>query len=169
MKKILAVLTIISFIACTNPSMERGLESLNDALANLEASLEAAGIPQMEADIEALNIQVTGILADVETYSAEMEQFNHDLSVLLGQLDALHEQIVGITGDVTQTGLATSDQLQGILADLEEFQAGLDILVNLADYDYDGVINGLDKCPDTPITEINDVDTDGCSPSQLED
>ena len=39
-------------------------------------------------------------------------------------------------------------------------------LVFLADYDYDGVINGLDQCPDTPITEINNVDAVGCAPGQ---
>ena len=41
------------------------------------------------------------------------------------------------------------------------------MLVFVADYDYDGVINGLDQCPDTPITEISEVNGVGCSPSQL--
>ena len=31
----------------------------------------------------------------------------------------------------------------------------------------DLVINALDKCPDTPLNEINNVNSDGCSPSQL--
>ena len=37
----------------------------------------------------------------------------------------------------------------------------------VADYYYDGVIYGLDQCPDTPITEISEVNGVGCSPSQL--
>ena len=45
--------------------------------------------------------------------------------------------------------------------------AGVDQLVAVADYDYDGVINAFDKCPDTPLNEINNVNSDGCSPSQL--
>ena len=36
-----------------------------------------------------------------------------------------------------------------------------------ADYDYDGVMNGLDQCPDTPITEVSEVNGVGCSPSQI--
>ena len=28
-------------------------------------------------------------------------------------------------------------------------------------------VNALDKCPDTPLNEINNVNSDGCSPSQL--
>ena len=70
---------------------------------------------------------------------------------------------------VTTGGLATTEQMQNLLSQVQEFQEGVDILVAIADYDYDGVQNALDKCPDTPLSEINNVNSDGCSPSQLED
>ena len=62
---------------------------------------------------------------------------------------------------------ATKEQMEQLLAQVEEMGEGVDQLVAVADYDYDGVINALDKCPDTPLNEINNVNSDGCSPSQL--
>ena len=44
-------------------------------------------------------------------------------------------------------------------------QAMIDQLVLLADYDYDGVINGLDQCPDTLLNAT--VNSQGCSEVQL--
>jgi len=40
----------------------------------------------------------------------------------------------------------------------------IDQLVLLADYDYDGVINGLDQCPDTELNAT--VNEQGCSEEQ---
>ena len=51
MKKIFAVLGIIGFIACTNPSMERGLESLNASLAELESAMSEIDVNQILTDI----------------------------------------------------------------------------------------------------------------------
>ena len=62
---------------------------------------------------------------------------------------------------------ATAEQMEQLLAQVEEMGEGIDQLVAVADYDYDGVINAFDKCPDTPLNEINNVNSDGCSPSQL--
>jgi|TARA_R100000479_G_C6379504_1_gene200470 uncharacterized coiled-coil DUF342 family protein len=62
---------------------------------------------------------------------------------------------------------ATAEQMEQLLAQVQEMGEGVDQLVAVADYDYDGVINALDKCPDTPLNEINNVNSDGCSPSQL--
>ena len=63
--------------------------------------------------------------------------------------------------------MATSEQVQSLLAQVQDANDKVKQLVFLADYDYDGVMNGLDQCPDTPIEEINQVDGNGCSPSQL--
>lgn len=61
---------------------------------------------------------------------------------------------------------ATKQQVQELLAAVQEVGAGVDQLVAVADYDYDGVINALDKCPDTPLKDINNVDAQGCAPGQ---
>jgi len=61
---------------------------------------------------------------------------------------------------------ATKAQVEELLASLQEVGEGVDQLVAVADYDYDGVINALDKCPDTPITQINNVNAEGCAPDE---
>lgn len=174
MKKLIAVLSVFGIVACTNPSMERGFSNLNDSLSELATAIEDLGIPQMISDIDDMNIMVGGMIADIEEYSAQMEEFNAQVLEIQARLDAMLEQVQGITETVngmtvTAGGLATSQQMQDLLSQVEEFQAGVDILVAQADYDYDGVINALDQCPDTPLEEINEVDANGCSPSQLED
>ena len=49
---------------------------------------------------------------------------------------------------------------------LQEMNSDLDWYISIQDFDYDGVMNGLDKCPNTPITEINNVNADGCAPDE---
>ena len=56
-----------------------------------------------------------------------------------------------------------------LLAQVQEMGEDVDQLVAVADYDNDGVMNALDKCPNTLLSEINNVNADGCSPSQLDD
>jgi len=174
MKKLIFGLGLLVTAACTNPSMERGFESLNAAVSDLQVQFDALNIPQIIADLDTLNLQVGEMIVDVEEYSKQVEEFNAQVLELQARLEAMLIQVQGITETVngmtvTTGGLATTQQMQDLLSQVEEFGAGVDILVARADYDYDGVVNALDKCPDTPITEINDVDADGCSPSQLED
>jgi len=174
MKKFILLLLMFSFVGCVNPSMERGLESLNDSLEQLEIGIDALGIPQMIDDLDSMNIMVGGMIADIEEYAKEMEEFNQQVLEIQARLEAMLEQVQGITEEVdgmivTTGGLANTQQLQDLLSQVQEFGAGVDLLVARADYDYDGVVNGLDKCPDTPLSEINNVNSDGCSPSQLED
>ena len=61
---------------------------------------------------------------------------------------------------------ATAEQMDALLAQVENMGEGIDQLVAVADYDYDGVINALDKCPETPLTKINEVNADGCAPGE---
>ena len=150
------------------------MESLNDSLEQLEIGIDALGIPQMIDDLDSMNIMVGKLIVDVEEYSAQMEEFNQKVLEIQAALEAMLIQVQGITETVngmtvTAGGLATTQQMQDLLSQVEEFGAGVDILVAIADYDYDGVQNALDKCPDTPLSEINNVNSDGCSPSQLED
>ena len=174
-KVVLSLMVMFTFLtSCVNPSMENGFESLNGSLSELATAIDDLGIPQMISDINDMNVMVGEMIADIEEYSAQMEEFNAQVLEIQARLDAMLEQVQGITETVngmtvTSGGLATSQQMQDLLSQVQEFQAGVDILVDRADYDYDGVINILDKCPDTPLTEINNVNADGCSPSQLED
>ena len=61
---------------------------------------------------------------------------------------------------------ATKEQMEQLLAQVENIGEGIDQLVAVADYDYDGVVNALDKCPETPLTKINEVNADGCAPGE---
>ena len=61
---------------------------------------------------------------------------------------------------------ATKEQMEQLLAQVQEIGEGVDQLVAVADYDYDGVVNALDKCPDTPLTQINNVNAEGCAPGE---
>ena len=174
MKKFILLLLMFSFVGCVNPSMERGLESLNDSLEELEIAIDDLGIPQMIDDLDSMNVMVSQLIVDVEEYSAQMEEFNQKVLEIQAALEAMLITVQGVTEEVdgmivTTGGLATTEQMQNLLSQVQEFQEGVDILVAIADYDYDGVQNALDKCPDTPLSEINDVNSDGCSPSQIED
>jgi len=174
MKKLFLGVSLLVIAACTNPSMERGFDSLNASLADLETSLEELGIPQMIEDLDSMNVTVGEMIVDVEEYKVKLEEYTQQVLDIQARLEAMVEQVQGVTTTVdgmivTTGGLATTQQMQELLSQLEEFQAGVDILVARADYDYDGVVNALDKCPDTPLSEINDVNSDGCAPSQIED
>ena len=174
MKKFILLLLMFSFVGCVNPSMERGLESLNDSLEQLEIAIDDLGIPQMIDDLDSMNLMVGQLIVDVEEYSAQMEEFNQKVLEIQAALEAMLITVQGVTEEVdgmivTTGGLATTEQMQNLLSQVQEFQEGVDILVAIADYDYDGVQNALDKCPDTPLSEINNVNSDGCSPSQLGD
>lgn len=174
MKKVVLGLTLMFLGSCTNPSMERGFESLNQEVAELASAVDDLGIPQMIEDLDSMNVMVGEMIVDVEEYKVKLEEYTQQVLDIQARLEAMVEQVQGVTTIVdgmivTTGGLATTQQMQELLSQLEEFQSGVDILVARADYDYDGVINALDKCPDTPLSEINDVDSDGCSPSQIGD
>ena len=62
--------------------------------------------------------------------------------------------------------LATKEQVAQITAMLQQMNEDLDWYIAVQDFDYDGVLNAFDKCPDTPITEINNVNADGCAPGE---
>jgi paraquat-inducible protein B len=158
MKKFIAVLSVFGIVACTNPSREEGLASLEAALAELEASMVGIDVDQMIADISSMQTQVETMQTDVDAYNEQAEGWLTQIDEILGDLAALQ---------VIIDAAPTKDQVADILADLERTQEMIDTLVLLADYDYDGVINGLDQCPDTELGA--EVDDNGCSAEQLED
>ena len=113
----------------------------------------AADIAGMEADIAAMTLQVEEAIVTAESTNESLEEAlaaMADIRVRLAALQALLD------------AAATDSQIAEIKVKLEKISEGIALLVFVADYDYDGVMNGLDECPDTPITEINNVDDKGC-------
>jgi len=158
MKKLIFAVLSLMMVGCTNPSMEEGLESLQEKLAAVEAEMAQVDIDQMTSDLEAMNAQATQALADAE-------ETNQALADAVVKLQELREQLAAVQAILDEA--ATVEQVKALRDKVAEISEGISMLVFVADYDYDGVMNGLDQCPDTPITEINDVNGVGCSPSQL--
>ena len=158
MKKVLFAVIGFVMIGCTNPSMEEGLADLREKLAQVEAELVAVDVDGMLADLEEMNAQATQALADAEASNEALEEALVQVGNIKDRLQALQ---------VLLDEAATVEQVQALRDKVAEISEGIAMLVFVADYDYDGVMNGLDQCPDTPITEINDVNGVGCSPSQL--
>ena len=158
MKKILFAVIGFIMIGCTNPSMEEGLDDLRAKLAEIEAEIVAADIAGMEADVAAMTIKV-------QEATATAEATNESLEEALIKMSEIKESLAEL--QVALDLAATEEQIADIKVKVAQISEGIALLVFRADYDYDGVMNGLDQCPDTPITEINDVNGVGCSPSQL--
>ena len=156
-KLIFAVLSFI-LVACSNRSIEEGLDDLNTRLVELEQQLAAI-------DANALITDINDIIAQVETIEQINEENKQAIAEAMATLTDLHDQLAAILVQIQEA--ATVEQLQAINVKVQTISEGISMLVFVADYDYDGVINGLDQCPDTPITEISEVNGVGCSPSQL--
>lgn len=219
MKKVFAVLSVILFVGCTNPSMERGFAKLNESLQEVVNSFEALNIPQITSDIEQIVVDLEVIVEGVQNYHDAVIEYNAHLAeyneamleyndAMLAYEEALlaNEEFLSEIDDVlngvvssleglqalydegnqwagiflqianiklglqdilaTMKTKATKAQVEELLASLQEVGEGVDQLVAVADYDYDGVINALDKCPETPITQINNVNAEGCAPDE---
>ena len=158
MKKLLFAVIGFIMIGCTNPSMEEGLADLREKLAQVEAELVAVDVDGMLADLEEMNAQATQALADAEASNEALEEALVQVGNIKDRLQALQ---------VLLDEAATVEQVQALRDKVAEISEGISMLVFVSDYDYDGVMNGLDQCPDTPITEINDVNGVGCGPSQI--
>ena len=156
-KLIFAVLSFI-LVACSNQSIEEGLDDLNARLVELEQQLAAI-------DANALITDINDIIAQVETIEQINEENKQAIAEAMATLTDLHDQLAAILVQIQEA--ATVEQLQAINEKVQSISEGISMLVFVADYDYDGVINGLDQCPDTPITEISEVNGVGCSTSQL--
>lgn len=161
MKKFfLTVITLtltLSSPACTNPSMEEGLAKLDKSLAELGRAIESLNIPQMQSDLEQMNLDAAQMLEDIQNQEDSWSSIITQLQEINQMLDEMVEQ--------SETW-ATSSQMQDLLTDIQEFGEGVDTLVLTADYDYDGVINAIDQCPDTPLKDINNVNEHGCAPDE---
>ena len=171
MKKVVLGLTLLFLGACTNPSMERGFESLNQEVAELASAIDDLDISGLLSQMDSITKDLETAEADINAYALTVEEYIAEMAELQARFEAMALQIQGMVETVngilipSAEGLATSEQFQKLLADMNEFQQGINVLVGSADYDSDGVINSLDKCPDTELGAT--VDSDGCSADQL--
>ena len=171
MKKVVLGLTLMFLGACTNPSMERGFESLNQEVAELASAIDDLDINGLLSQMDSITKDLETAESDINAYALTVEEYIAEMAELQARFDAMALQIQDMVETVngilipSAEGLATSEQFQKLLADMNEFQQGINVLVGSADYDSDGVMNSLDKCPDTELGKS--VDLDGCSTDQL--
>ena len=170
MKKVVLGLTLLFLGSCANPSMERGFESLNKEVAELASAIDDLDINGLMAQMDSITQDLQTAESDINAYTLTVEEHIAAMAELQAKFDAMVVQIQGMTEIVdgmiiSAEGLATSEQFQKLLADMNEFQQGINVLVGSADYDSDGVMNSVDKCPDTELGKS--VDSDGCSADQL--
>ena len=157
MKKLVLILIALFAINCENPSMERGLERVQAALAELEASFLAIDVEQMSADLLDMNETVAQLVIDQEAANEAAAQLLVDIEDILTSLAAVKDKL---------DNALTVEQVQALTAQFALINEKVQTLVAIADYDYDGIINALDQCPDTPITEIGNVNAVGCAPGE---
>lgn len=156
-KLILIIVAIFGFLSCENPSVEDGLASLEESLAELQAAMASVDVDQMLIDISNMQTQV-------ETMQIDVDAYNEEAAGWLVQIEDILSDLADI--QVIIDNAATTEQTDALLADVQEISAMIDQLVLIADYDADGVINGLDQCPETILGAT--VNNSGCSVAQLE-
>jgi len=165
MKKLFLGLALLVAASCTNPSMERGFSNLNSSLNELQVSIDNLDINGLNAQMAVIAQDLADAEADINAYAVTVEEYIAAVAELQAKFDAMAVQVQGLIEVVdgmivAAEGLATTAQFQALIDDMNEFQAGIDILVGSADYDSDGVSNSLDKCPDTELGAT--VDSEGC-------
>jgi len=145
-------------VSCINPSLETGLDTLRDEIEKLQSQVQVVDVSGLVESVTELESTVDTLVIEFDTLDTTMNELHQMITTLQEGLDNLQQQL---------STLAPNGTLQEISIKLEKIQEGIDVLVARADYDIDGVINAIDECPDTPITEIKQVNEVGCSPSQL--
>lgn len=138
-------------ISCTNPNMQNGLDDLRSQILQIGDQIEVIDLSELTQKVNELKLLIENLVIDVDSAQPTLNTLQETLSLLLIRINEL----------------PTEEEIQDVLSTIEEIQSGIDVLVARADYDIDGVINAIDECPDTPISEINDVNEVGCSPSQI--
>ena len=152
------MLWFMIIVSCTNPNMQNGLDDLRSQILQISDQIEVIDLSELTQQINELEISIQNLAIESELLSISSEE-------LAGNLNTLQQTLELILVKVNE--LPTSEDIQDVLFTIEEIQSDIDVLVARADFDLDGVINAIDECPDTPISEINDVNEVGCSPSQI--
>lgn len=130
----------------------------NDAMMEYAEALTATNdfLSQIDSSIEGMLQALEGL--------REMKEEGNEWAGIFLQIAEIRIGLQDILA-IMKTK-ATKEQVAALAAQVQEMADGVDQLVFLADYDYDGVINGIDKCPDTPLSDINNVNAQGCAPGQ---
>ena len=81
--KLLLSIISLGVLGCANPSMEDGLESLTQSLAELEASMIALDVEGMLADLSEMQGQAEQMALDVES----IEQASSDVQDITSRLN----------------------------------------------------------------------------------
>ena len=142
-------------VGCSNPSMDEGFSKLEQSLAELGAAIEALNIPQMQADLESMNAMAEQMIIDAEAVQGAFDVALNDLAYINAMLDEMVAD---------SANWATSEQMQELLDQAEQFNHDVETLTLAADYDLDGVVNARDKCPNTELGAV--VNVLGCAEGQ---
>ena len=153
------LLLLVSLSSCVNPSMERGFASISESLLEVAEDLTfyAESIIKDLAQIE----------EDLSIISSYVDKMVKDKELALILISEILEGLGRVQENVDKA--ATSEQMQDLLVQVEEMGEGIRVLWNMSDFDADGIINGLDKCLETPYgtpvtmygCPLTDTDGDG--------
>jgi len=148
-KLVLLLVAATTLVACDNEIGEN-LDALTASLAQLNAEL-AAATSNLGTDIQDITADLESALETAEANKAEVEEAIETIADIQGGLNGVLEALEDV---------ATTEQTDALLAQVQELSESIQLLEDYGDSDYDGIINYLDKCPGTdPGVE---VDTDGC-------
>ena len=145
------MLWFMIIVSCTNPNMQNGLDDLRSQILQISDQIEVIDLSELTQKVNELKLLIENLVIDVDSTQPTLNTLQETLSLLLIRINEL----------------PTEEEIQDVLSTIEEIQSDIDVLVARADFDLDGVINAVDDCPNTPISEINDVNEVGCSPSQI--
>jgi uncharacterized phage infection (PIP) family protein YhgE len=184
---------VASFDAVNIPQIQEDMEQITDDLESIVVGIEnyVSAVEEYNQAILIYNealLEYNDAMMEYEdaliASDVFLSQIDSSIDGMVEALEGLKEmsdggnQWAGIFLQIAQIRIglqdilaimktkATKEQMEALLAQVQEMGEGVDQLVFLADYDYDGVINGMDKCPDTPIADINNVNAQGCAPGQ---
>ena len=152
------MLWFMIIVSCTNPNIQNGLDDLRSQILQIGDQIEVIDLSELTQQINELEISIQNLATESELLSISAEELAENLNTLQQTLELILVKV---------NELPTNKDIQDILSTIGEIQSGIDALITKSDFDLDGVINAVDDCPNTPISEINDVNEVGCSPSQI--
>ena len=137
----------------------------NEALLEYNDAMLAYADAQIAADQFLASVgEITASMMSSLTKLREMSEAGNQWAEVMLLLAEIKISLNGVLAQVKT--LATKEQVAAINQMLQEMNNDLDWYVSIQDFDYDGVLNFADKCPNTPITQINEVNANGCAPGE---
>lgn len=148
-KLVLLLVATTTLVACDN-GIGENLEALTVKLAAINAEL-AASTSEMQ-------VSISNIVVDLEAAQASVDEANQAIEDAISVIDDLNLRLDEAIAALAEA--ATEEQIIELAADVAAISEALVTLEEIGDFDYDGIINILDKCPGTePGVEVG---TDGC-------